>query len=190
MKTKRQKILLGVLGLALTVFLADRVYLGMSPAGPAQAEASEVADTMGVLPDRVAALSRGEAATIGTGRPESELVKRLDAVRAAHLVQLEEVTDVFRPSQAWAGPAPQTETPVNSDEIRADEFAQDHRLEAAVVSSKGSIAIVNGWCLKIGQELDGFKLVSVGRDSVVFVSGAARATLRLAEAEGGSKLNR
>lgn len=185
MKTKRQKILLGVLGLGLAVFLADRIYLGMNPAGPAQAEASEVADTTSVLPDRVAALSRGETAPIGAARPVNELARRFEAAKAAHLVKVEDVTDIFRPSQAWAGPAPQTETPVDSDEIRADEFVQDHKLEAAVVSSGGGIAIVAGQCLRIGQELDGFKLVSVGKDSAVFVSGAARATLRLAEAEGG-----
>jgi len=185
MKTKRQKILLGALGLALAVFLGDRVYRGMNPGGPSQAEASEIADSTSVVPDQLAGLSREDTASIGAARPENELAKRFEAAKAAHFPQLEEVTDIFRPSHAWAGPAPQTETPLDSDEIRADEFAQDHKLEAMVVSSGSGIVIVSGQCVRIGQELDGFKLVSVGSDSAVFADGAARATLRLAETEGG-----
>ena len=174
--SKRQKLFVASLGLAIAIFAADRLYFGLAPAGPSQAQASTglriVSEPTAMLPPEVL-----KDAPVG---PKNALANRLEAVWKDHPLDLTRIKDAFCLSGPWVRQEPaQEEVPVNSDEVRAKEFAQDHQLKAVVVTPRGRIAIIDGTCRTVGQTLDGFRVVSIDKSSVVLMANGVRVTLRL-----------
>jgi len=170
-----------VLALALSAFVADRAFLESGLSGPREAVASPdvTADASGP-----ALAGAGDDLQASRALAVSALAGRLDAIAKAHRLQPEEVKDAFHPSSAWVvvtkavspGPPPR---PV---EARPVAFARTHRLGAVVVSGSGGSVIIDGQCVNIGQSVDGFRLVSVGKGWAVLVSDDGdRVTLRLPE---------
>jgi len=137
-----------------------------------------------VTPDASAPASAG-----AEGNPQasptltvSALARRLDAVAKAHRLQLAEVKDAFSPASAWAGVAKAVSPgpPPRPIEPKPAAFARTHRLGAVVVSDSSGSAIINGRCVNIGQSVDGFELISVGKGWAVLASDeGVRVTLRL-----------
>ncbi len=88
------------------------------------------------------------------------------------------VIDAFRPSPMWLQ---LREVPVDDvqAELLVERFRKAHTLAAVMGSGEKGWAIVDGRTLFIGQVLDGFTLVSVGRRSAVLESGDVRVLLTL-----------
>ncbi len=66
---------------------------------------------------------------------------------------------------------------------RALNFQSGHRLKAIVESRNGGQAWVDNDLVSVGQSIDGFALISVGRMGAEFADGDARVELRLEPAE-------
>ena len=180
--TKKRKIMAVVLGAAVGVFLVDRVLLGYGPAGPEQAQASSAFDLQGV-----ASILQGfhpEDEPELNPQEEVMLSDRLEGLADDRAFDPLAVRDAFRPGDAWGGFGPAEGAPTISGEASA--FADQYKLTATAVSGQGGMAIVNGQCLVVGQSLDGFRLVSVGRESADLVSGELRVRLHLSKGASAS----
>ena len=88
--------------------------------------------------------------------------------------------DVFaRPALAPVAPAP-------PERVRSDEGPTGHKpawnptVRALIAAGRDSLANVEGTILRIGWEIDGYRLVEVREREVVFVKGRQRYTLALA----------
>ena len=170
-----------VFAVAIASFVADRVFLGLGPETPEEAEASVGMDIAALLPESAAAFPE----EILSDRPTTgrcKLADRLEEIAGKHRLELTDVKDAFRPGRSWRVEAPKkkAQLPVKTDQVEAERFVKNHRLQAVVLADRRSSAIINGRYLTIGQEMDGFKLVAVNKNSVVMASQGTQAVLRLA----------
>jgi len=178
---KKHKVMFVVLGLAVVVFLADRVMPGGSPAGPEETQAA-----IGEPGDEIApeVFSPADDRETQAAEVRTALARRLDSVARSHRMDPSSVKDAFFPSPEWVGPrggkvVVDKESVVDSAEVRAQEFARMHQLKGAIAASDRSIAIINGDCVSIGQKVDGFELKSVTPDTAVFACEGVEVVLKL-----------
>jgi hypothetical protein len=181
--TRRRKALAGVLGLAVAVFLADRV-MGWLPLGPDQAAASvALGASLGQDFDEQ---MRATAALANVPPAPRTLAARLHELAGAGGLDAASVTDAFCPSQAWiAKPLPQGPALAKGQPdlagLSARQFAERNKLTATAVGADGGMAIIDGRCLTVGREIDGLKLVAVDRDSATFEADGIAVKLPLAK---------
>lgn len=172
-----------VLGLAVAVFMGDRV-MGWLPLGPDQAEASA---SLGVsLGQEFSKEMRATAALTNIPPAPRMLADRLHKLAGADGLDAAPVADAFRPSQAWiARPQPQEPTMAGGQPdlagLRARQFAERHKLTATAVGPDGGMAIIDGQCLVVGRQMDGLKLVAVDRDSATLEADGVAVKLSLAK---------
>ena len=128
--TKKHKMMFVALGIAVAVFLADRVMPGGSPSGPNQAQAA-----IGEPGDEIASELSSPVDDRETRAAEvrTALAKRFDSVARSHRLKPSAVKDAFFPSPQWVGPrggkVVVDEGPtVDSAEVKAQEFARMHRV--------------------------------------------------------------
>jgi hypothetical protein len=176
--SKRQKILAVALGLAAAVFLADRILLEWDDLGPSKAGAWPLGN-LDVEPLVPKGLLPAASACEVARENEVTLADRLEqAVEDGELDPMA-VKDAFRPTESWSGLDLTERFPLGSAEAIAEAFAGSHRLSATAVSADGGMAIIDGQCLAVGRELDGFRLISVTRNSAVLGRGTVKVTLTL-----------
>ena len=176
-KSKKRKIYVGILALAIAAFLADRFLLDPPESAPAAAVAdSDVSvprpKPAGPEPPAVADATKGSK-VLADLLTELAAAEKIDLTRAPR--------DAFSPSSAWA-PQARKEKPVavRRERALAEAFVKKHDLMAVMTDKGGGgKAIINGMCFQVGQELDGFRLASVGKGSVVFVRESIRVELQL-----------
>lgn len=174
-----------VLGVAVTVFVADRI-LGVFPMGPQAAEASAV-ESPASLHDEFGQQMRATAALTSIPPAPRTLADRLEELRDTADIDPMNVRDALRPSKAWLGPGDPVEVvappaePIDSAERRARLFARRHRLTATAVGVRGGMAIIDGQCVRVGQSMDGMELVSVDRGSATLKGGEITVRLTLAQ---------
>ena len=181
--SKKHIVLFVVLGIAVVVFLADRVMPGGSPAGPSQAQATAADDE---LSDEIAPVISDAADDRETHVAEvrTALARRFDSVARSHRLEPSAVKDAFVPSPDWVRPqgdkvVVEEKPEVDSVEVKAREFASRHQLKGAIVASDRSIAIIDGNCVSIGQKVDGFELKSVTANTAVLTCEGAKVVLQL-----------
>jgi hypothetical protein len=182
--SKKHKVMFVVLGIAVVVFLADRVMPGGSPVGPGEIQAADAE----ALSDEIApeAFSPADDREIQAATVRTALARRFDLVARSHHLDPSSVKDAFVPSTEWVGPRGGSnklvvdEGPeVDSAEAKAREFARVHQLKGAIVASDRSIAIIDGNCVSIGHMVDGFKLKSVTVNTAVLTCEGAEVVLKL-----------
>ena len=178
--SKRQKILAVALGAAVAVFVADRILLDRDDIGPAEARAWPLGDV--------------DPKPLVSGAPACEVSQEKEVTLADRLEQAVEdgdvdptaVKDAFCPSESWSGLDLTARFPPGSADAIARAFAESHRLTATAVSAEGGMAIIDGQCLAVGREIDGFRLVSVSRNSAVLLCAGVKATLTLSNETSSS----
>jgi len=172
MERKKKHIGLFVaLGIAVAVFVADKVFSGGSPVGPEIADAAptnESIETTGPAVGAVASDRETQAAEVRTS-----LAARLDKIHDKHRLDRVVVRDAFFPSAKWIAPVKskaevvEVKPEVDSVTLKARRFAQVHQLKGAIVAAGRSIAIIDGNCVSVGQRVDGFELKSVTASTAV-----------------------
>ena len=182
LKTRRRKALAAVLGIAMAVFMADRV-MGWFP-GPEQAAASV---PLGVsLGQEFSEEMRATAALTNIPPAPRTLAARLHELAGADGLDAASVTDAFCPSEAWiAKPRPKEPTAATAQPdlagLRVRQFAERHKLTATAVGPDGGMAIIDGQCLVVGHQMDGLKLVAVDRSSATLEADGIKVKLSLAK---------
>ena len=180
-----------VLGVAVAVFISDRISPGGYPTGPDSAQAAVGGDASDVLlPDLTPPASDREAQA---AEVRTSLARRLGSVSKARRLGSTGVRDAFKPSDEWVGPrqdkvvvakAPDVDTAA----VKAQEFVRKHRLKGAIVASGRSIAIIDGNCVSVGQKVDGFELKSVTSNTAVLACEGVEVVLNL-DAPAPEKVN-
>ena len=167
--TKSQKIWLGVLGVAVAALAVNQLAGG--PAAPPAGVTRPVgADPRSASP-AVRAGPTAAVTMVGLSGFDAPLAARLDDLRRRLGDGPSIVRDAFAPPAAWAG-AP-------SDD-RAAAFEHGHVLTVTLQSGGGGQAVVDGDLVAVGQQVDGFRLASVGRRRATFVAAdGTRAELSL-----------
>ena len=169
--TKKQRISICLLVVAIGALVADRTVLRPGDATPAQAGAAELA----------AADDLPSAANSETQADEgSSLAARLRELSSSEDLDSGEVRDAFKLSQTWLAELcpPEPERPATPVR-RAKPAEPVHHLTAVILASDGGRAIVDGKCLRVGQKLNGMKLISVSKRSAVLEFGGKRVELTL-----------
>ncbi|MFM9996500.1 MAG: hypothetical protein ACKVU4_11965 [Phycisphaerales bacterium] len=183
--SKQRKAAIGVLGLALGAFVLDRTMLTPEGASAATPAATPSAGTGASAPARIENLTVVKDAPNRRSKPG--VSERLSKSVNAPKWTAEEVLGSLRASPAWAGDGSTAGTGSN-DPVAS--FKSKHQLKA-VMSSRGSdeqrIALIDGTPMRVGDTLDGMRLVSVGARSTVFEAGSVRVVLSLPEPPDGLK---
>ena len=175
----KRKACIAVALLALAAFLVDRLLLGYGDGqtSPSRSKAAEVAAPL-ERPTAAPAQAQAKAA-VSSRQHGPSLADRLEAA-GQKTADLSAVRDAFRPAPEWVA-----ELRPEAQQVRtvsaAESFLHQHRLTAVMTDGNGGQAVVDGKCLRIGQEIDGFVLSSVGRRTAVFTSGEVSVELKLAE---------
>lgn len=173
--TKRHKVFAVILVVGGAILIADRITSRDGEGTPPTASAATSPDT----DDGPAAPDA--ARTPGT--PASDLLAdRLSALCRQRGLDAADVPGAFAPARAWYPQAPPEEMTVVRRPESVDlcrEYKAAHRLTGVVVIPGGAWAIINDTCVAIGQQLDGFRLVSVTERAAVLVAGTSRVVLSL-----------
>ncbi len=176
MKLARKQIVYVVmLGLAATALVVDRL-LGPGGGTVKTANAEYVAP---VEPE-----SQPPASDVAPEKPPPDLAGRLAMLASARSIDIDRSRDVFVPSPAWqgdfgrGGPAAMDAPPADA-ESALDAFRRTRQLGAIVDGGSEMGAIIDGQFVRVGQFLDGMKLVHISPDSATFQSSQGQVELRL-----------
>ena len=184
--TKQRKIYLAILALALVALAVDRL---LSPSGgtaPSEARASSDAPAA-QRPAPEARKPEAKATAKDAPSASSVLADRLEEMRREKGLDLADaaaVPDAFTAPKSW--PAVSGAGQATPRQSLAEKFAASHRLEAVMLGSESNYAVVNGRCLRVGETLDGFRLVAIGKQSATFDSEGLQVRLTLEKSDAGS----
>lgn len=164
--------------LGLCALIMDRLFILPQSAPAEQSDYSVPADTAAA---GMASNTADPAMPDGT---ESQSVNprlaKLETLWSNKSLDVHRIRDAFSMPPAWReGPSPGLAAPVASDPL--SRFVQRHRLIAVAVDSEQNTAYVDDRLLNVGQELDGFKLIAIDRQSATFEREGQRTTLKLAD---------
>lgn len=170
-----------VLGFALVALAVDRLILSDGATGPQSAAAADE-----FVSDETSPASASKpmmAASPGAVQAPS-LANRLQNLAQERKLILTDVEDAFRPNLNWVGVARPEVVPVASTKPQVglsevESFKSRHRLMAVLQNSEGGAAIVGNHTILIGQNIEGFRLVSLTKRSAVFEKDQARVELSL-----------
>lgn len=186
--TRERKIFASVLGLAAVAFAVDRVTGGggtatdASDSSPA-AVASEPSDLLMANATTPATGDKGAHGAVALNA--ASLSARISACAATTAHSNSPSRDLFRLPAKWSNQIQSNSA--DAARIAADKFSRSHRLSAVARNAGGgSVAVVEGKLLHVGNALDGFTLTSVAPDSAVFTGpGGTQVCLPLNAAEAG-----
>jgi hypothetical protein len=186
--TKRQKVLAGLCVLGVAAFAYDRIQPAPGLAGPEQAAASPLPAETGAS---AATVAGNLSADLGI-QSHKVIAQRLEAIMNGDFPRTDDIRDAFYasglqpPAVPVAAATPTVAAPAIQDKSRKDIFADSHQLRAVLVGSEGRMAVMDNTCLRIGQKLEEFQLVSVGERSATFSSaGGDRVTFALPVKQDG-----
>ena len=184
---RERKIYASLLGIAGVALAADQLFF-------ADAQASSDASA----PQAIAAAEMAPAFdpqqaqfAVTELNSTNSLAHRLKAIAERHELSVADVNNAFEPTTGWVAPPAQVVKPLV---LPGKEFESRHQLSAIMSNARGGVAIVDSKPVEVGQELDGFKLVSLSTTRAVFKAGEAEAVLELklpsAVTEGGADQGR
>lgn len=177
--SKERKLLLGALGSAGLILVADQVLLGP----PQGANASQVAPAQPAQPTQTPTTQAPMAAereTAEMSRASGELVaswnEQLSEARPDSTDEAE-ISDPFSSAEQYA--------PDPSGVISPQEFRQGHKLTAVMTGGDIGVAMINGKPVRINQIVEGYRLISVDSRSAEFRAGDQTVRLILPQQIGG-----
>jgi len=184
MRARKRAIYVAVLAVGIVALLVDRLFLGPQEIAPEQSKAATTGSD--VRPDPAAKPSASPPAGRQTPAWTETISSRLMALANREKLDLANVTDAFRPGTGWRREPPPQASKAVPKTSPAKLFRQRHRLLATVADEQGGKAIVDGICLRVGDQLDGLTLVAIGDGVAIFAWRDIRAELRLASTREGS----
>ena len=179
MRSRKRSTYTVILGLAILALLADRFLLGYGQARRAEAGGATVPTKPHVRPEPGSGDSQGPEPR-GPG-PTSRAADRLRALARRERIDMNDVSDAFAVGRSWLAEKPPAAPAVPAEESAASAFRNAHQFIGILTDELGSSAIVGDVCLRVGDVLDGFVLVSVGDRVVVFARGKTRVELGLSK---------
>jgi hypothetical protein len=164
--TKERKIYAGLFIVAACAFAGDQIF-----SGPKEAAANADVAVVTARPAPAATATAVSNHTLIT----TELAQKLRALDHDQALSAAPLSDPFTLSKTW-------ETSDASVDGRLSGFNQRHHLTAVMVGgARESSAIIDGQLVRVGQSIDGFKLIEVSRTSATFECHKQLARLVLAD---------
>lgn len=154
--TKEHRIFIAVVGFAVGAMVIDRLLFNSSVSGTPR---PAVANVPKVTP----------AATVS--QPLSDLSGK-PTVSSTKLWQ------AFKQTQTRPLVEPSISEKVQQG-FDVEVFRQQHPLDAVMIKQGTSYAIINGQMLRVGEAVDGLKVVAIEKTSVMLASGDNRVKLEL-----------
>ena len=155
--TKQQKVLIGVFVCVLIGLICDQTLLLPEGAG------AETVEDVRIERPPVSAMTVPSLPT--TPAASARLKERLDALLDDDELDLAAARDAFMLSAAWSGGRKQS-----AEGPKVSEFVKKHRLKALILHGQERAAFVGEEFVRIGQVLDGFRLVELDENSATFVA--------------------
>ena len=168
--TKKQKWYLGVLAIALAVLAVDNLTGGE---GPAESRAASAAPLQPIKAP-VAVQPSQDKTTSPTTQPRVAMADQLDRMTSG--LELAATVDAFAIPQSWLA-AEQAKVDAQSENA-PPTFAERHVLTAVVTGARG-MAIVNGKSVRIGQTIEGYRLLSVDTRTARFANDRETVVLKV-----------
>jgi len=163
--TKERKIYAGLFLVALCALVGDQIFSGPSAASAADTEPVASATVHAAAP----AVTQHSAII-------KQLAQRLRTLDHDEALSASAVSDPFKLSKSWESAS---DGPTDN---RVWAFNQRHHLTAVMVSgARGGSAIIDGDLVRVGQSLEGFKLIEVSTRSATFECNKQLARLALAD---------
>ena len=128
----------------------------------------------------------GADAAAATGPSVSSLTAGLKTMMNDDHLDPEGPLDPFAASSAWA--APVAVAPIVAPKPVTEDFRKTHILSALMQSSHGGMAIVNGRMLKVGDVVDGYKLLSISATSATLTNQTAPVQLQMVGTSDNTEL--
>jgi hypothetical protein len=180
MKVPTKFIAYGVVGLAAAgYFFYDRATAPAAPAVAVAASPSRATARRAALP--------AAAADAANEPSETVIADRLRAAAQVAGMDAAPLRDAFATPANWTSAAAPVAAVVQPASVSAaDEFRHAHRLSAVLISGKTGQAVVDGKIVKLGDSLDGSKLVAIGRLFARFTVGGDKVELPLMTASSGA----
>jgi hypothetical protein len=166
---KRQKAFVAIFFLGLVALVVDRVFL--RPQGGAGKAA---ADSFAMYAVPISPAENSPSPSAEAQNPS--VAERLGRVWPDREPNGVETRDPFSLGGSWLANT-EVSSPAAADSAAA--FARTHPLVAVAMNGRQSHALVNDRFLTLGDQIDGFTLVSVGAKSAVFERQGERVVLEL-----------
>ena len=168
---KRQKMSMGVLAIGLVALLVDRMYIlpESAPAGqaaPADEYTVTATSDRAVVPPPVSA------------PPDLTVAAKLDAAWSDNNTHSDDPRDLFALPSSWPTARRSEEAP-RPTVTAWRKFATGHRLEAITMDPQGKRALIDDKLLRLGEMLEGYRLVAIDTESVTFERDGQRIQLEL-----------
>lgn len=173
--SKRQKSGVAVLAIALLALVADRALLGGGSV-PAGASASSNEAPAEYIPGAV------DPPDPNLEPPTIRLAQRLETLWSERNLDRSQARNVFSLPASWLADV-RPATPVDRPPPEQDAvtvFTTNHQLRGVLITDQARCVTVNDHVLRLGDELDGFKLVAIEEDSATFEADGRQVSLRLA----------
>ncbi len=171
MKSSRERtILITVLSVAGLGLLVDRVVIGSDVTGPAQTSAGVIDGFDSGLVQPPVVPSAQVVTSSSDEEPVMSFAQRLRMVAGSSAdTDPAKTRDAFSPGTGWEVVASGVGS-VTDNQARelAEAFQGSHVLDAVFVAGDQRYAVIGGQTLRLGQELDGYRLAAVHERSVIF----------------------
>ena len=171
MKINRErKIYASLLGIAGVALAADQLFFADAQAS-SEASAPQAMAALEVAPSFDPQQAQFAVTELNS---TNSLAHRLKAIAHRHDLSVADLNNAFEPTTGWIAPPAEIVKPLV---LPGKEFESRHQLSAIMSNSRGGVAIVDSKPVEVGQEFDGFKLVSLSATRAVFKAGDAEAVL-------------
>ncbi len=171
--TNKHKAYAAVLGLAALVLGYDQLFLAPDT-GAALARAAEITPagpTTADLTPTIEAISLDRDPTFADRLTMVAKQRKLDVFR---------IEDAFDPPQAWAIDE-KFDLTAKSDRMAPENFERRHRLNMVIGAGTHGVATIDGQPVRIGQSIDGLRLVRVAPRSAVLEKDGMTVTLAISD---------
>jgi hypothetical protein len=172
--SKRQISGVAVLAIALIALFVDHAFLGKGN-GPAGASASLNAARAEPIPEAV------DPPNSNSEPPTIRLAQRLETLWSERNLNMSQAREVFSLPAPWLAdvrPAtPVGRPPTGQDAVTV--FKTNHQLRGVLMTDQARCVTVNDHILRLGEDLDGFKLVAIEEDSATFEADGKQVSLKL-----------
>src|SRR6185436_8131933 len=165
--TARRKAFIALLGIGVIALAADQLIpRSENPADEPEAELA------------VAAAPAAQKATPVAPTPANPPLSQRIVAAVARSSGQTETRDIFLVPLAWIGPQ-KVEQVLAAPAPRTPRFDETHRLTALILNGDRTGALIDGMMIRVGESIDGYRLMSVANNVAVFESANERAFVRV-----------
>ena len=174
MAKRKKYIYLIVIGIGVAALLADRLLLGGEASGPASAQAG--------VPQAVPAVTGSRSVETAASVPELHFPRNLPTYEPSRPLRDLFAAPVRFAERAPAGPVVKFDRfgrRIEDEHTAQAAFVERHTLTAVLVQRDVQIAVVDDAWLRVGDELEGFRLEAIEGEIARFRGPDGAAELRV-----------